>query len=118
VSISSDFLFSLNFEAKARVSLGLGGNSLYFSCTFVYWSNLVCASVTWCNCDYVTDNNRKKKGQDSANANSGSQSDVDGDKTHVKKQSWSKRQKQQEKLRHQGTVTVFTWSSWWLNTAT
>jgi len=54
----------------------------------------------------MTDNNRNKRSSDSGNAHSDSQSDIAGDKTHVKKLSWSKRQKQQEKLRHQGVLII------------
>lgn len=57
----------------------------------------------WCVL-WLTDNNRKKKRQDSGNVSSDSQPDV-GDKT-VKKLPWSKRQKQQEKLRHHGEYTL------------
>jgi len=49
---------------------------------------------------WLTDNNRKKKRQDSGNASSDSQTDI-GDKV-VKKLPWSKRQKQQERMRHHG----------------
>jgi len=47
---------------------------------------------------------RKKERQDSGNASSDSQTDVGGDKSGAKKVPWSKRQKQQEKLRHYGKV--------------